>query len=697
MASSVRMERLRKLVQADVDALPDRAVSPEADSASVGDSEGTGGVSLELEQSKTSPNEQIPPNNTNSPTKEARAASDAEGNPERKFIWIKDAASSYNPAPMPLLPTGLPRAATKPPVNHLQPGDLTSAGHFFTPIQALAKYPYKFCNKDHMQAIASWFFAHGKFWEREWDLYYVWDVKPTKPVILVRESQVYALLKEINDHLKLALRITNQQREEGLVSCFPDHPRCLPRYLGRSHSREDYDNMVENTPNDMFRAAGEPSHPPLEGHTLEDFKQQMEELADIQKAKNKATRAKRQLDRHGKQRSMADQFKRTQRYLGLRPGMMDVTAQPPSLGAVDPMSPAPFIFDQSVVFVCVDAESYERAHHKITEIGVATLDTRELIGVAPGIDGANWRNLIRARHFRVNEYRHLVNTDFVTGCPDNFDFGQSTLVNLEDAALHVAACFHPPFGAHHSNGVSDIATLMSNTDVNEKRNIIFLGHDTLGDVKYLQQLGYDPMMVENILEALDTSVMYRVWRREQQPTSLGKILLAFDIPGFHLHNAGNDAAFTVQAMLAICVREAAIRGSTELDNMRSEEKAIRLAAAMDDAKQRVEEEAEGWSDHEAEGDGGAPVPLSANDAPKPAPAQVNSFDLNSRGNGRGNGRGRGRGRGGPTYDYPISSDTYRGGGYRGSGRGQLNGRGRGSNSGRGGGYVDFSPQATYHW
>jgi hypothetical protein len=62
-------------------------------------------------------------------------------------------------------------------------------------------------------------------------------------------------------------------------------------------------------------------------------------------------------------------------------------------------------------------------------------------------------------------------------------------------------------------------------------------------------------------------------------------------------------------MLAICVREATIRGSAELEAMRNEEKAARLVAAQEAAIQRAKDEAEGWSDSEATGDGGAPVPL----------------------------------------------------------------------------------------
>ncbi|KAJ4370007.1 hypothetical protein N0V83_005771 [Neocucurbitaria cava] len=645
MASLERLERLRKLVQADVDALPDRAVSPEAPRGSASDNEDSGGVSLDSEQSQTSTVKQSTPAEANTPIKEASAVAPTEDNTERRFVWIKDAESSYNPGHM-RPSVAPPKATTQLAAIDPHRGDLVSARHHFTPISALAKYPYKFCNKDHMQSIASAFFDQGKFWEREWDLYviiykprgilltltryYVWGIEPVERVILVRESQVQTLLEEINNHLHLGLWITDHQREEGLVARFPDHPRCLPRYLGRSRSREEYDKMTNNIPSDSYRAAGEPAHAPLNGGTLEEFKQLMEDLNDAQKAKSKAKKEEKRLDRLMKQKTMTDQFKRAQRYLGLRPSVSNATTPSSTLAAIDPMLPTSFGFDQSVVFVCVDVESYERAHHKITEIGVATLDTRELAGVAPGVDGANWRDKIRARHFRINEYRHLVNHEFVTGCPDRFDFGVSTPVNLDDAALHVAACFRAPFGAHHTNGAEDLATLMSKVDPKEKRNIIFLGHDTLTDVRYLQQLGYDPMNAEHIIEALDTAVMYRVWRREQNPTNLGKILYAFDIPGFNLHNAGNDAAFTVQAMLAICVREATIRGSPELERMRSEEKASKLAAAWNEAQQKAMDDVEGWSDTEAEGDGGVPVPLGQGQPHrKPAPSTCHSTTVPS--------------------------------------------------------------------
>lgn len=167
--------------------------------------------------------------------------------------------------------------------------------------------------------------------------YYVWDIEDqSRPLVLIREAQVQALLDQINEHLKLGLRISEQQCEDALVSRFPDHPRCRPRYLGRSNSRADYDNMVANVPDPDYRAAGDPVSRPLDDRSLEAFKQLMEESFEAQRAKSKAVKAKRQQERLLKQKSLTDQFKRAQRYLGLRPGTnaLRSTGQPPGIDPV---------------------------------------------------------------------------------------------------------------------------------------------------------------------------------------------------------------------------------------------------------------------------------------------------------------------------------------------------------------------------
>jgi hypothetical protein len=85
--------------------------------------------------------------------------------------------------------------------------------------------------------------------------------------------------------------------------------------------------------------------------------------------------------------------------------------------------PAPYTQEDSVVFVCIDVEAYERDHNLITEIGIATLDTADINTLSPGEGGINWMKVIRARHFRITEYGHLKNQEFINGCADYFQFG----------------------------------------------------------------------------------------------------------------------------------------------------------------------------------------------------------------------------------------------------------------------------------
>ncbi|CAI6329073.1 unnamed protein product [Periconia digitata] len=705
--------------------LPDRTITPQPvpESVSASDDDNSGGVPLSADdlassilgnQAKQSPD--LSPSSTpgQAPTKGNTKPLPATINPNnvRRVLWKTGAPSSSNPGSMPKPPA----SSVKLPPTTLVQSQLAKE-ESFAPILALAKYPYKYCSRDNSQDVASAFFDAGKFWARDWDLYYVWDIEESKPLILVGESQFSHLLQEINTALDLSLRITDYQQEEGLVGRFPDHPRCQPRYLGRSHSREEYNNLTNSVPNTMARPAGEALPPSMADRTLEDFKEMIEDMWEQTKAKNKATKERKKVERLAKQRMFADQFKRAQRYLGLRQIRQpnDVPGIP---AAIDVTVPAPFPCDKSVIFICVDVESYEKAHHLITEVGIATLDTRDLSGIPPGNDGKNWRPLIRARHFRIQEYSHLVNSEYVSGCPDRFDFGRSEWVRLADAAAMTAECFKEPFCGTNWAGTSDMKL--------EERNLIFLGHDAQGDIRYLQTLGFDAMALPNMLETQDTATMYRVWRRELNPTNLGRILYSFDIPGFNLHNAGNDAVFTVQAMLAICVREASIRDSPELKTIRAEERQAKASALMEEAKLRTQDEAEGWSENEADGDGGEPVktilqpkqPFPAFYPPQPNYQVDGTHEIGSGGRGARGGRGRGGGdRMGGGQVSTIRKDGHditgqfaemsvqnnrRANQNRGQGQGRGRGRGRGGNgpgssSSPNYGFQEAEQKPQYFW
>jgi hypothetical protein len=162
-------------------------------------------------------------------------------------------------------------------------------------------------------------------------------------------------------------------------------------------------------------------------------------MVQAQKGKKVANKEKQKKERIEKQHSWSHGIKRVQRYLGLREirqGHLEaIRASLESFGlewadydaavkaAAAKLPPTTFFhpgqlirFEQeaSVVFVCVEL---------VTEVGIATLDTKDLASVVPGEGGANWMSCIRARHFRINEHKHLNNVEFVAGCADKFEFG----------------------------------------------------------------------------------------------------------------------------------------------------------------------------------------------------------------------------------------------------------------------------------
>ena len=103
---------------------------------------------------------------------------------------------------------------------------------------------------------------------------------------------------------------------------------------------------------------------------------------------------------------------------------------------------------------------------------------------------------------------------------------------------------------------------------------------------------------------MDTRSMFQAYTHDPNPTSLGRILASFDLVGWHLHNAGNDAVYTLWALLAMAIASAVERGSPEVSQRRTEEVARRESVAVEEAKERVKEGAEGWDVNEDKDEGG---------------------------------------------------------------------------------------------
>lgn len=203
---------------------------------------------------------------------------------------------------------------------------------------------------------------------------------------------------------------------------------------------------------------------------------------------------------------------------------------------MDLASPAPFDFENDAVFICFDVETYERVPKLVTEIGFAILDTRDIRGIAPGEDGRAWFASIQARHFRVKEYRYYKNKEFVAGCPEYFQFGQSEIVGIEAIQR---ACWE---------------VMNPKTPSGEYRKVVLVGHDVAQDIDLILTVDVDVDELPGLLEIIDNQRIQQHRKRFPNPQGLGSVLRELEIEHFYLHNAGNDAVYTLQSMLALTVR-----------------------------------------------------------------------------------------------------------------------------------------------
>lgn len=198
--------------------------------------------------------------------------------------------------------------------------------------------------------------------------------------------------------------------------------------------------------------------------------------------------------------------------------------------------PLPFPLEDDVVFICFDIETYERIPKLVTEIGFAILDTRDIRGVAPGDDGKDWFPFIQARHFRVKEYKHYTNKDFVRGCPEFFMFGSSQTIGLD--RVHETC----------------LEVMTPKTPSGEYRNVVVVGHDVAQDVDLILTVDLDVYDLPGLKEIVDNQRMQQHRKRFYNPKGLSSVLTDLEIQHSYLHNAGNDAVYTLQSMLAHSVR-----------------------------------------------------------------------------------------------------------------------------------------------
>lgn len=343
------------------------------------------------------------------------------------------------------------------------------------------------------------------------------------------------------------------------------------------------------------------------------FQQKMQKKDQAKQIKEEKISADRKAVLLLRRRKWRLQMKRTQMYLGLidfpsilkgeknvdNPSLpedpahqglgnpLNYLASDSYLESNNPLTSGTLTSHSSTIFVCVDLEAYEFNQQQITEIGVSTLHSYDLLGLDPGKNGKAWAKKIHSRHFRIKEYARRRNKVHVESSPDNFNFGESEWISKKDAALTMKGIFAKP-----PPSFTDPAM-----DAKQGPKFVLVAHNADADITYLEKLGYNP--AEDIVDIIDTSDLANTSDRDTKQTSLSALLLRHGIAAKHLHNAGNDAHYTLQVMLALAVNNFQNKLSAE---EWASEKTRRIKAAGEEAKAKAEAKAaldmEGWSTSE---------------------------------------------------------------------------------------------------
>ncbi|KAJ5960448.1 uncharacterized protein N7479_007598 [Penicillium vulpinum] len=427
----------------------------------------------------------------------------------------------------------------------------------FSPAVTMARFPFKYLHGDNCLRVNERFYEGDKFWNRTWDLYYL-SVPMTiskVPFLLIPTFQAQALLDEINSALNLNLTLTGVDKE-GLVIDINNGKLPQPVYLGRS-STSDRKAKLENRVPSPLENWG-PWVQLVEPHVFEEFEKNVKlSVASAKVKKNNNKKAIREVQT----KKWLECLGRAQAYFGLRPAWQPNVPQLSfanrEIEAIDVLKPAKWAFQDAPIFICIDLEWMDIMNGPLTEVGISTLDMLDLQGVVPGDYGHMWLRRIRSRHLRVKEYRNWVNNDYIQGCPGRFRFGESEFIPSAQISNVVDAAFRPPY-------MVPLKEEHVPQYKNQKRNVILVGLDLHGDITHLQEAGSRVFLDLNgtssvIRETIDVAELYRVEAGETQKRGLRALLGLLNILSFDLHNAGNDAYYTLHALVRLMLRVAGER------------------------------------------------------------------------------------------------------------------------------------------
>ncbi|KAK7204114.1 hypothetical protein BZA70DRAFT_240092 [Myxozyma melibiosi] len=169
--------------------------------------------------------------------------------------------------------------------------------------------------------------------------------------------------------------------------------------------------------------------------------------------------------------------------------------------------------ERTQVLVGVDIEAYEYNHKIVTEIGIATLDLST-------VDNAR-KAEPEVRHLRPKENVRYKNKVYVPDHSEDFSFGKSEVLPMKRCASELQHIF---------------------SDIGDRA--VFVAHGSVQDIKWLNSMG---VKLPTNMPQINTQHVWNQLYGDKAPAKLEYILRDLGIKFKNLHNAANDAYYTVQA------------------------------------------------------------------------------------------------------------------------------------------------------
>ncbi len=352
----------------------------------------------------------------------------------------------------------------------------------------------------------------------------------------------------------------------GLVLFFDaDDKTPKPVHLGQFDDRDEFDRLEKSIPQPKKGDDAWTKH--VDSETVISFQKVVNDaFASYRKRKSKSKSRRENtarpfaqvMRRHANQLNLDRGLYQLKSYFGLRPALDQKTYLPDDkrFPPVQVLKPVPWDTQDNPIFYSVDVEWNERNFGQVTEVGISLLDTVDVHGIPPGPHGENWIKHIKSAHLRTAEYQHHCNTEFVVGCPEMFLFGESEIVPDEEIGRRTDWFFVTPYDGSEDATRPDLPTHKLGP-----RCIVLVGHNPEADAKLLAERCtiFDSMTSHPgklIREVMDTQLFYAHLRTEKNSPGLATTLYGLGIEPQYLHNAGNDARYTLEALIRIALESA---------------------------------------------------------------------------------------------------------------------------------------------